>query len=223
MTIARLDSPNAALPLIISQPLADVVADRIIQAVTMGGLKPGARLVESDLATSFGVSRVPVREALRILKSQGLVVITPHKGAALISFDAEWSGVTRKVRVDLECLAARRAARTLRADSAAQAEVARAIAEIGAAMANRDLLKVNAADLAYHRVLHDLAGNPLVSALCAAMERHVSILFSFDVQRLNDKQSFVRDHLRLTEVLMTGTDAEIDAAVIAHVLWMEPD
>ena len=47
--------------------------------------------------------------------------------------------------------------------------------------------------------------------------------FSFDVQRLNDKQSFVRDHLRLTEVLMTGTDAEIDAAVIAHVLWMEPD
>jgi DNA-binding GntR family transcriptional regulator len=223
MTLARLDPPNAALPPIISQPLADVVADRIIQAVTTGGLQPGARLVESDLATSFGVSRVPVREALRILKSQGLVVITPHKGAALISFDAEWSGVTRKVRVDLECLAARRAGRMLRADNAAQAEVARAIAEIGAAMATRDLLKVNAADLAYHRVLHDLAGNPLVSALCAAMERHVSILFSFDVQRLDDKQSFVRDHLRLTEVLMTGTDAEIDAAVIAHVLWMEPD
>jgi DNA-binding GntR family transcriptional regulator len=221
MTLVGIDVAGGMMPPIIALPLAEIVADRIIDAVTTGHLQSGSRLIESDLAASFGVSRVPVREALRILKSQGLVVIAPHKGAALIQFDAEWSGVTRKVRLDLERIAALRAARQLRSDPAAQAMVARAITEIGAAMATRDLLKVNAADLAYHRVLHDLAGNPLVSALCGAMERHLRILFAIDVQRLNDKQSFVQDHLDLTEALRTGTDDQIDEAVKAHILWMD--
>lgn len=223
MRSAAVDSGGLGQMPIVAQPLADIVADRIIQAVTTGHLQSGDRLVEGDLAASFGVSRVPVREALRILRSQGLVVIAPHKGAALISFDAEWATVTRRVRVDLERMAACRAALTLRRDAEARAALNRAVQAIGDAMATRDLLRVNAADLAYHRVLHDLAGNPLLSALCAALERHVNILFSIDVKRLKDKESFLEDHMRLTEVLLEGDDRQIEAAVDAHVLWMNVD
>jgi DNA-binding GntR family transcriptional regulator len=61
--------------------LPDQIADVMREAIIKGVLLPGARLVENDLSKQLGVSRIPLREAFRVLEGEGLVTISPHKGA----------------------------------------------------------------------------------------------------------------------------------------------
>ena len=92
-------------------PLRDQVADRIRRSILAGRLRPGARLVEDSLARDFGVSRNPVREALRALAAEGLVRVTARRGAAVMAFDAGTAAEMVEVRAALEGLNARLAAR----------------------------------------------------------------------------------------------------------------
>jgi DNA-binding GntR family transcriptional regulator len=67
--------------------LSDYVADQLRQAILVGQLQPAQRLVEEDLATSLQTSRGPVRDAIRMLENEGLVIRQPHRGA----FVADWT------------------------------------------------------------------------------------------------------------------------------------
>jgi DNA-binding GntR family transcriptional regulator len=80
----RAEAPpqNAWRPLK-PRTLVDLVIDEIVAAAASSRILPGDRIVEAELAQGLGISRVPVREALRILESQGLVVNEPYKGIRL--------------------------------------------------------------------------------------------------------------------------------------------
>ena len=67
-------------------PLRDVVFNTLRQAILTGELKPGERLMEIHLADRLGVSRTPIREAMRKLELEGLVVMIPRKGAQAVSY-----------------------------------------------------------------------------------------------------------------------------------------
>ena len=62
-------------------PLRDVVFNTLRQSILRGELKPGERLMEIQLANQLGVSRTPIREAIRMLELEGLVIMIPRKGA----------------------------------------------------------------------------------------------------------------------------------------------
>ena len=85
--------------------------ERILDAIDAGDYPPGARLLETELAETFGVSRTPVREALRRLESQGVVTHEARKGAVVASLDYNQLGELYAVREVMEGLAARLAAR----------------------------------------------------------------------------------------------------------------
>lgn len=85
--------------------------ERILAAIDGGEYPPGARLLESELAHRFGVSRTPVREALRRLESQGVVTHEPRKGAVVAALDYDQLGELYAVREVMEGFAARLAAR----------------------------------------------------------------------------------------------------------------
>ena len=80
------------------------------RAILVGRLKPGAWLTQEDLATTFGVSRMPIRDALRTLSAEGLVEMTPHRGARVSPLTVEEFQEIYAVRMGLEGLAARLAA-----------------------------------------------------------------------------------------------------------------
>ncbi len=82
---------QAALAPLSSATLADQVADRIVEAIAGRRLASEARLIETELAAALHVSRVPVREAIRILTSQGIVVANPRRGVRVATFDAAWA------------------------------------------------------------------------------------------------------------------------------------
>src|SRR5579884_2201620 len=69
------------------EPLGDVVTRQVREAIIEGRLKPGIRIRQEELARQFGVSRIPVREALRRLESEGLITVVPHSGARVARMD----------------------------------------------------------------------------------------------------------------------------------------
>src|SRR5271156_1650769 len=83
-------------------PLRDQVVAELRQAILSGRLKPGERLVEGRLADELGVSRNPVREAIRALASEGLIEVTARRGAAVASLTAQEAEELLEVRATLE-------------------------------------------------------------------------------------------------------------------------
>lgn len=150
MDRAFLDGAAGEIP---SRTEAAVAAIR--NAILAGEMKPGQSLVEAELAQRLRVSKTPVREALKTLAGSGLVTMSPYRGAAVRSVDAQTAAALYDLRLLLEPEAVRRAvARGAGCDAASDA-LARADAAAGDAersLANRE----------FHRALYAGCGNPLL-------------------------------------------------------------
>ena len=94
-------------------PLRDVVFQTLRQAILRGELKPGERLMEIHLAQKLGVSRTPVREAIRKLELEGLVLMIPRKGAVVAEITVTDLEDVLEVRMALEELAVKLACRKI--------------------------------------------------------------------------------------------------------------
>ncbi len=92
------------------EPRSETLVDALREAILTGRYAPGARLVQDDLAAAFGVSRIPLREALRRLEGEGLVVISPNRGAIVRPLAPKDVVDLYDLRLALESLAIRRAA-----------------------------------------------------------------------------------------------------------------
>lgn len=155
--------------------LVDQSADLIIDAASEGIFLPGDRLVEADIARQLGISRVPVREALRLLESQGVVISIPYRGMRLIPITNSTAvGITR-VRAALEAMAIR--------DCIAHASDAALVQIREAAVAFRNALAdphdgYRRADRAFHRALCDATGNATLLTTWTAIARQVAVLWS---------------------------------------------
>ena len=86
-------------------PLRDVVFNTLRQAILKGELKPGERLMEIALAEKLGVSRTPIREAMRKLEQEGLVVMIPRRGAQVANITEKDLNDVLEVRIALENVA----------------------------------------------------------------------------------------------------------------------
>ena len=95
-------------------PLRDVVFNTLRQAILRGELKPGERLMEIRLANQLGVSRTPIREAIRMLELEGLVIMIPRKGAQVAQITEKDLNDVLEVRLGLEELATRFACERIR-------------------------------------------------------------------------------------------------------------
>jgi DNA-binding GntR family transcriptional regulator len=131
------------------------VLEYLTHAILSGALAPGSPLVETELAAGFGVSKTPVREALKTLAGRGLVEMNEYKGAAVRTVDAGMARAVYDIRQLLEPEALRRTVAAGRELAPAREALARALAATDAAdraEANRD----------FHRALYAPCGNPLL-------------------------------------------------------------
>jgi len=150
---ASLTGAAGALP---SRTVA--VLGAIKHAILTGELKPGHALVETDLAEILGVSKTPVREALKTLAGAGLVTMNPYKGAVVRVVDDEAARHVYDVRLLLEPEALARATAAGHDWQAAHAALARATSapdQAERSLANRD----------FHRELYAGCGNPLLVSM----------------------------------------------------------
>lgn len=157
------------------QPLRSLVCDELRRLVVTGELAPGMRLVEDRLAASLGVSRNPVREALQTLAAEGFVELLPRRGAVVAQITAEQAEELFDVRMVLESLAARRAAR--HASPAEIAELTAVLDGAREATAAGDYDLLASCNTAFHERVVAASGNGYLSLLVAPMARRVQWVF----------------------------------------------
>ncbi len=200
------------------------IAEAIIEAAADGKFRLGERLVEPDLAKDLNVSRVPVREALRILESQGIVVASPNHGMRLMTMDPERLDQLLIVRASLERLAVSTLMRQI--DQDWQTDLAQALLDMKVACDVADARKVAMSDLAFHRTLMVRADNWLALEFWGNIAKRLRVIMGLAARsragaRRTDFQSYYEYHVSLFNILMSGDEARAIEAIGDHILESE--
>lgn len=192
-------------------PLRDQVRDEIRQRIADGRLSPGSKMVERELAAELGVSRVPVREALRTLETEGFVQVVPRRGVIVRRLSRRDVEELFDVREALEVLATRRAAE--RATSDELAALRRILDEGDAAVAREDTAAGQRSNEAFHDALVSLAHNDLLAGMLEPLQGRLHWLF----RQNEDIAELVHEHRQLFDAIASGDPERAGAVALQHV------
>lgn len=139
------------------RPLREIVYEQLKMQILTGKIIPGTRMMEVELAEEMGVSRTPVREAIRKLEKEGLVTIEPRRGAYASDISVKDMVDTLEVREDLEALAAALAAERMTPEQLE--ELQRIASGYTEAIKNSDTEKIISFDELFHKHIVSCSGN----------------------------------------------------------------
>lgn len=155
-------------------PLRDVVFNTLRQAILTGELKPGERLMEIHLANRLGVSRTPIREAIRKLELEGLVTMIPRRGAEVAQITEKSMKDVLEVRRTLDALSAELACERISAEE--EEQLRKACQNFEDAVKTKDAKIIAKADVALHDIIAAATGNQrliqLINNLAEQMYRY---------------------------------------------------
>jgi DNA-binding GntR family transcriptional regulator len=195
-------------------PLGQRVVDALRKAIFSGTYKPGERLVEDRLAIDMGVSRVPVREALRVLAAEGLVDIAPRRGATVTELSSIAARDMIEVRATLEGLNARLAARR---HSAATVAALETVLELGSrATAKRDAQTLIALNARFHDVLANAGGNTVLAEIMRTLRTRTTSFFA-EMSRKRAKETW-EEHAAIVRAVIDGDEALAELLATRHVI-----
>lgn len=202
---------------IAAKSLVYQAVDAIVEAAAKGIFLPGDRIIEADLARSLMVSRIPVREALRILESQGVVVSEHYRGMSLMSVDIDRLEKILKVRLALEKLAGAEVMDKLKTDPQVLAPLEKVLAQMHEAGNADDGFRVASLDTEFHHVLCGLSGNEALVRAFEPLSRQLTIIFGLSTMK-KDLKSIVEEHDVVLDMLRSGDQAAFDALMQVHIL-----
>ena len=211
---AALPEMPAIPPAGLASPLRDVVTAEIRQAILAGRYRPGQRLIEDRLAEEFGVSRNPVREALRSLAAEGLVALTARRGATVASPSAADAREMIEVRATLEALNARHAAR--RRDPRMIALLSEVLRRGTAAAAAGDVDALPDLNARFHDALAAAGSNRVLGDLMRSLRLRTSTVFA--PQGISPARATWDEHEAILKAVIAG-DEELSALLAGrHVM-----
>lgn len=188
-------------------PLRDVVFNTLRQAILKGELKPGERLMEIQLAQRLGVSRTPIREAIRKLELEGLVTMVPRKGAEVAQITEKSLRDVLEVRGALEELTIQLACSKM--NDKVLADLNETHTAFKQAIASKELTKIAECDVDFHDVIYNATQN----------EKLIQILNNLREQMYRYRMEYIKDpksHKRLIEeheeIIRTLKTADADGA-----------
>ena len=138
-------------------PLRDVVFNTLRQAILRGEMEPGERLMEIQLAQKLGVSRTPIREAIRKLELEGLVIMIPRKGAEVAHITEKDMKDVLEVRSTLEELVVELAIKNVTDEKIEELNCSNKVDE--SANESKDALNIVEADVKFHDILYSMTNN----------------------------------------------------------------
>jgi len=196
--------------------LVDRAAEAIIAGAAAGLILPGDRIVEAEVARSLGISRVPVREALRMLESQGLLTNEPYKGLRLMRVDAERLRHLLDVRVALETAAARAVLVRNNGRPELRDRLSVRLREMERDAVLGDAYVFANADTSFHRELCVLSGNAVLCKMWEQLARQLTIIVGLSTL-LKSKEEIVDEHRRLMKVFTEGELDDVVRALEEHI------
>jgi DNA-binding GntR family transcriptional regulator len=194
-------------------PLRDQVTAEIRRLIISGELAQGERLVEDRLAARLGVSRNPVRESIRVLAAEGFVLVIPRIGATVARLSPAEAEELFDVRMAIEGLAARLAARKRTPETAARLRMVLDSAK--EAVEGGRLERVADLNTAFHLAVGEVAGNSYLNLMMAPMLLRAQWVFR-QTAAVRGPHSW-SEHLSLCEAIAAGDEDEAQARAVAHV------
>jgi DNA-binding GntR family transcriptional regulator len=207
--------PVASRPFLVGSvgavpPRTVAVLYAIRHAILSGELEPGQSLVEAELAQALGVSKTPVREALKTLAGAGLVTMSPYRGAAVRAIDSQTASAIYDLRLLLEPEAVRRAV----AGGACWDVAARALgrSQAAAAQAERSL-----ANRDFHHGLYQDCGNPLLVRALDDLRDQTALLSAVAWQRSASWRQEAAEHRAILAAAQAGHAERAAGLLRAHI------
>ncbi|WP_077489333.1 GntR family transcriptional regulator [Sinomonas mesophila] len=194
--------------------LASGVYEWLRERIIDGTLAPGERIREREVAEDLRVSRIPVREALPQLESEGYIVTLPRRGAVVTHMTVRDVTELFDVRSSLEVLAARLASEACTAGSSPAALEA-TLEEAARAVAAKDAAHIADVNARLHEEILALSGNRLLDKLMAPVSGHVRRLFHIASDR--DQDVLHAEHVALVQAIVAGHADLAAALAFAHV------
>lgn len=196
-------------------PLRDVVFKTIRQAILTGELKPGERLMEIHLANKLGVSRTPIREAIRQLELEGLVVMVPRKGAQVASITEKSMTDVLEVRLALEKLAVELACKRITYEQ--KEELQKVLVEFEKAVETDDASAIAKADVDFHDAIFDATGNMRLGQMVNNLAEQ---MYRFRFEYIKDKggrQRLIDEHRRIYDAVINGNVSVATEEISTHI------
>ena len=203
--------------------LADNIADLIAKAIATRHINPGERIIETALVERLGVSRVPIREALKVLHAQGILVGGGHRGYHVAAFGPEVTQQVLEVRLTLESFLLRDAIQNWRSGVEDVKALQLSIEDMKRAAKAEDMSASLLADLDFHRTIRNAARNPIVGTLWDTIARHVLIVFNFERYRDKNLNAIAVQHEKFRDFIYAqvgkpGSVEKLHDALEDHIL-----
>lgn len=196
-------------------PLRDVVFNTLRQAILRGELKPGERLMEIQLANKLGVSRTPIREAIRKLELEGLVLMIPRRGAEVAEITEKSLRDVLEVRRALEELSVKLACERITEEQIEELKVA--AKEFERVLKNGDVTAYAEADVKFHDIIYYATDNQRLIALLYNLREQMYRYRVEYLKRTEVHEKLLAEHQYIIEMLENRNQEEAIAAVCRHI------
>ncbi|HEX3788350.1 MAG TPA: GntR family transcriptional regulator [Pseudonocardiaceae bacterium] len=193
----------------------ELVLDAIRRAILSRELLPGQPLVEMELAQKLGVSKTPVREALKVLSGSGLVTFSPYKGASVRVVDAELARSVYDLRLLLEPEAVARSVQAGRTDGFSPATAT--LAAAADAIAGADHAELSLLNRTFHQALYVGCGNPLLVNILDDLRDRAALISVVGWDTTHSWDNEWREHKAILDAATAGDAAGAAELLRAHV------
>jgi DNA-binding GntR family transcriptional regulator len=197
--------------------LPESLADHIVTLIATRQLSPGQRLFENEMCTQLGVSRIPIREALRILQAQGVVRTEPNRGTFIAEFGSQEMLEMLEVRLVVEKAALRRMLALAKLQPSIFDQLQVHIEAMHQAARISDRLAYSEADLAFHNGIVAASGSPMLKPIWDSLSRDVFVFLMQEREEGYDFKRSAREHESLLEVLRSGDAGRIEEEIEQHI------
>ena len=197
------------------KPLRELVCETIKQAITAGVFSPGERLMEIQLAEEMGVSRTPVREAIRKLELEGFVVMVPRRGTYVADISIKDISAIYEIRVALDELAAGLAAERITDEELEQLQ--QYLLDIDKYAAVDDMPKIVELDTAFHDLLYNASRNARLRDIINNLRTQLTTIRGRSMSYPGRLAETIAEHRHLVECIAARDVRKARTAARSHI------
>ena len=197
------------------QPLREVVCETLRDAVRRGVLKPGERLMEIQLAEELGVSRTPVREAIRKLEMEGYVIMMPRRGTYIADLSIRDINEVFEIRTSLESLASALAADRITEDELEKLQ--RLLVQIGTHIKSGDMESIVRTDTEFHDLLYQASRNTRLVGIISNLREQLTRFRTTSMSYPGRLKATLEEHRNIVEAIAQGDEKAARKAAEHHM------
>lgn len=196
-------------------PLRDVVFNTLREAILKGDFAPGERLMEKQLAERMGVSRTPIREAIRKLELEGLVIMVPRKGAEVASITSKDISDVLEIRATLESLAVRLACKKMSQD--VLEELVKVNERFSKAAHEKDVETLIKTDVRFHDIIFNASDNEKLIQIINNLREQIYRFRVEYIYKMESYEGLVDEHDEIVNALRSRESIEASTLALEHI------